>query len=134
MVKVKKGDFKMSANSITLQVLKGCIISTTISLVLILLFALLIRFVNISEKIIMPINQAIKIVSIFVGCLFSLNNSNKGFIKGALIGLSYAILSYVIFSFLSGNLSIAITSLTDMLFCVAIGGISGILAVNIRKK
>lgn len=134
MVKVKKRELKISANSLTLQVLKGCIVSTTISLMLILLFAVIIRFVNISEKVIMPINQIIKIVSIFLGCFLSLKNTNKGFIKGMLIGLCYAILSYMIFSFLSGSLAIAITSLTDMLFCVAIGGISGILSVNIRKK
>ena len=133
MVKVKKRDLKLSSNSIVLQVLKGCVIATTISLLLILLFALIVRFVNVSEKIILPINQFIKIVSIFLGCLFSLRKTNRGFLKGALIGLFYAILAYMIFSFLSGSLSLALTSFTDMIFCAIIGGISGILSVNINK-
>ena len=134
MVKVKRGSVKLSTNSSVLQILKGTIISTTVSLLLILLFALIIRFVSVSEKIILPINQVIKIVSILLGCLFSLRKTNKGFIKGMLIGVFYAILAYTIFSFLSGSLTLALTSFTDIIFCGIIGGICGIISVNINKK
>lgn len=133
MVKLKRKNNAIVANSLILQILKGVIISTTISLMLILLFAVFIRFININEKLILPINQIIKILSLFIGCLFALRKSNKGFIKGLLIGVFYALFSYLIFSFLSGVMNFSLTSITDILFCGIIGGICGVFVVNVIK-
>ena len=130
---VKENSKKLNSSSV-IQVMKGTIYSVCLSLVLILIFALFIRFVNISENMILPINQVIKIVSILTGCLICLKRTNKGFIKGFLIGIFYAILAYITFSFLSGTISFGLTSFTDILFCGIIGGLSGIIAVNISKK
>jgi len=116
-------------------ILRGSLISVSLSLIMILLFALFINFFNVSEKVILPINQVIKIISIFVGsmCAFSRYNRSNGFIKGMLIGIIYTILAYSIFSILAGQMSFSITSITDMLFGGIIGGICGIIAVNIKK-
>lgn len=126
---------KISAkNSIWWSILRGAMISVSISLVLILLFALLIKFFNISQSFILPINQVIKIISIFIGTLFAFGKvKEKGFLKGMLIGLIYTILAYSVFSILAGEFSFSLTSLTDMLFGAIIGGISGILVVNLKK-
>ena len=117
-----------------MQILKGSLASLSISLVGILLFALLIHFTGLSDGFIMPINQVIKIVSIFVGVFLALKtNKMQGFIKGLLIGLIYTFLAYVLFSILSSTVSVGITSLNDLLFGGLIGGISGIISVNIKK-
>lgn len=122
-------------NSIWWSIFRGAFISVSISLMLILLFALIIKFLNISENLILPINQIIKIISIFFGTLFAFgtNNKNRGFLKGFLIGVIYTVLAYMVFSILAGKFSFTITSLTDMLFGGIIGGISGIIVVNIKK-
>ena len=117
-----------------MQILKGSFASLSISLVGILLFALLIHFTGLSDGFIMPINQVIKIVSIFVGVFLALKtNKMQGFVKGLLIGLIYTFLAYVLFSILSSTISVGITSLNDLLFGGLIGGISGIISVNIKK-
>lgn len=117
-----------------LQLLKGAFFAVSISLVGILLFALLIKFTSISDKWIMPINQIIKIVSIFFGVLLSFERGgNQGFLKGLIIGIVYTIFAYLVFSILAGKFSFSLNSFTDMLFGGLIGGISGILAVNIKK-
>ena len=117
-----------------MQILKGSLASLSISLVGILLFALLIHFTGLSDGFIMPINQVIKIVSIFVGVFLALKtNKKQGFVKGLLIGLIYTFLAYVLFSILSSTVSVGITSLNDLLFGGLIGGISGIISVNIKK-
>ena len=117
-----------------MQILKGSLASLSISLVGILLFALLIHFTGLSDGFIMPINQVIKIVSIFVGVFLALKtNKMQGFVKGLLIGLIYTFLAYVLFSILSSTVSVGITSLNDLLFGGLIGGISGIISVNIKK-
>lgn len=116
-------------------ILRGAVIAVSTSLVLILVFALLINFFNISDNLILPINQVIKVVSIFIGsmCAFSRYNKSNGFIKGVLIGIIYTILAYLIFSILAGQLSFTLTSFTDMCFGGIIGGICGIIAVNTKK-
>lgn len=123
-------------NSNLWSIFRGSFIAVSISLMLILLFALLIKFLNINENLIMPINQIIKIVSIFFGVFLTFNsyNKNKGFIKGFLIGIIYTILAYLIFSILAGKFSFTLTSLTDMLFGGIIGGLSGIIVVNLKNR
>jgi len=121
-------------NSIWWSILRGAMISVSISLALILAFALLIKFFNISQSLILPINQAIKIISIFMGTLFAFGKiKEKGFLKGMLIGLIYTILAYSVFSILAGEFSFTLTSFTDMIFGAIIGGISGIIVVNLKK-
>ncbi len=117
-----------------LQILKGAIFAVSISLVGILLFALLIKFTNLNEKWILPINQVIKIVSIFFGIMLAFNRgTNKGFLKGMLIGFIYTVLAYVVFSILARQFSFTLNSITDMIFGAIIGGISGIIVINIKK-
>lgn len=116
-------------------VLKGSLISVSVSLVLILIFALLIKFLNIPDKFIQPVNQAIKIISIFVGCYFALKNSpKKGFVTGALIGVIYTILAYLIFSLLGNTFTITVTIFVDILFSLIIGSICGVFLVNKKIK
>lgn len=123
-------------DSIWWSILRGAFIAVSISLMLILLFALVIKFLNINDSWILPINQIIKTISIFLGVFFALNqyNRSRGFLKGFLIGVIYTILAYGVFSILAGEFSFTLTSLTDMIFGGVIGGICGIIVVNIRKS
>ncbi len=81
MEKVKKQRVK---SNLLLNVLKGAIIAVSFSLVFILIFALLIKLFNISDAAITPVNQVLKIISIFLGCLFALKKfPERGLITGA---------------------------------------------------
>lgn len=117
-----------------LGILKGTIYSITISLVLIVLFAIAIKIFDISQDFIIPINQVIKIVSLFFGCYIGLKGCDKGLIKGIVIGGLYSILSYIIFSFLCGMFHFGLTSVTDLIFGMLIGGLCGMLAVNFKRR
>ena len=128
-------DNTKTSSKILWTTFRGSFVSVSISLMLILMFALIIRFLNISDNLILPINQGIKVVSIFFGVLsaFNMRYMYKGFARGFAIGVIYTILSYTIFSILAGEFSFSLTSITDMLFGGIIGGISGIIVVNIKK-
>lgn len=117
-----------------LQILKGGLSSLSISLVAILLFAILIHFTGISDGAIMPVNQVIKVVSIFTGTWLALKtNKQQGFIKGLVIGLIYTVFAYILFSILSSSVSIGLTSLNDLAFGGLLGGLSGIVSVNFKR-
>ncbi|MBE5735076.1 MAG: TIGR04086 family membrane protein [Clostridiales bacterium] len=119
--------------SAILEILKGTIFALVISMLLIIVFAVIIRFVNVPDSIIMPVNQVIKGVSLLIACIIALKGSTKGFIKGLIIGTVYAVLSYIVFSVLSSTLSLGITTITDLLFSAVLGAISGLIAVNIKR-
>ncbi|MBR4745442.1 MAG: TIGR04086 family membrane protein [Clostridia bacterium] len=119
----------------TITYLRGAIVAISVSLVLILLFALLIRFLGINDNLIMPINQVIKIFSIFFGVFLALKgNAQSGLVKGFVIGIIYTIIAYITFSLLSGSFKLSISLLYDIIFGGIIGAISGIISVNILKK
>ena len=104
-------------------------------LVLILIFALLIKFLNIPDGAIQPVNQAIKIISILFGVIAALKNfPQKGLLTGALIGLIYTILAFMFFSLLSGQLIINASLFIDVVFALLIGAMCGIFCVNRKVK
>lgn len=118
-----------------LRILKGSLVSLALSLVLILIFAFFIKYVAVPEGAIKPINQIIKGISLLVGTFVALKKSNQmGLVSGLLIGLSYTILAFVVFSILDGNFEFSKTLVNDLLFGGIIGGICGVIAVNFKKK
>lgn len=127
-------DIKSRFSNKTLGVvILGSIYAIVTTLVLVLIFALLIMLINIPDGFIMPINQLIKIISIFVGTLV-LRGKEKGLTKGFIIGFIYSLLALIIFSFLSSSLSFSWSTLVDIVFGTIIGGICGIICVNFRHK
>jgi putative membrane protein (TIGR04086 family) len=127
-------EMTMNKKNNILSLLSGTILSVCVTLILILAFAFIIKITNLSDNLIFPINQVIKIISIFVGVLLTLRISkDKGFLKGILIGITYYILSFIVFSILQGDFSITMNNIYDLLLTSFMGGLIGIIVVNIRK-
>lgn len=116
----------------SLDVLRATLYALALSIILVLVLAILIKFAGIGSTAVMYINQAIKAISIFVGALFGIKCINMGAVKGAAAGLLYTLLSFLVFKLLAGQ-EFAL-SLFDLLFGVIIGIASGIITVNIKKK
>lgn len=115
--------------------LVGTLIALCVSLTLVLVFAFMLKFTNIPDKAIKPVNQIIKGISVFVGVFIGLKKTKElGLVSGLLIGFIYTILAFLTFSLLSGSFSIDITLLTDIVFGAVIGAICGIICVNIKKS
>ena len=106
------------------------VISTLIGVIA---FAIIINFTYLSSGTIKIVNQFIKTISIFLGCFISISGE-KGLIKGITIGLLYSILTNLIFFVLGANISIGVGVIIDILFCAVIGGILGIICVNVKNK
>lgn len=115
--------------------LKGSLMALSVSLILICVFAFVLRFCDISSDAIKPINQVIKIVSILIGTFYGLKKCNEmGLITGFFIGILYTVLAFVVFSILNGAFSFDRSLINDLIFGGIAGAIAGIIAVNMRKK
>lgn len=121
--------------SFLLAIIKGSLVALCISLVGILIFAFILKFADISDGAIRPINQIIKGVSILVGVFVAMRKVDKmGLVGGLLIGVFYTIIAFVVFSILDKNFSFNLTLLNDLLFGGIMGAICGIIAVNVKRR
>jgi len=116
-------------------VVKGTLHAVIATLLLVLLFALVVRFAGIGGGAITAIMQIIKVVSIFYGVRVTLRSiEKKGYLFGALVGLLYTVLSFFIFSIIDSNFSITIGLLNDLIFCTILGATSAFVIMAGRGR
>ncbi|MEG1711333.1 MAG: TIGR04086 family membrane protein [Clostridia bacterium] len=109
------------------------LIGALVSAILVLIFAVICKYVNISDTVIKIVNIFIKGISVFVGIFTQIKTGEKGLIKGLLGGLIYAIVSVSLYFCLGGSFD-WLTILLDLAIGLVIGGMSGILAVNTKRS
>ena len=128
----------MKSNNKATNFIKDVLLSTlyavVISVIMVLILALIIKYVAIGDNVLIIINQMIKIISILSGLLIGLRTIEAGAAKGAVVGLLYVLITIMTFSLLEGGFALKSFNLIDILLAVALGGISGILSVNIKSK
>ena len=129
----KSSDFLSNAVGDTaFQIIKSVGISLVFSLFLSVAIACALRFFSVSEKVIYPINQGVKVLAVFVGCLAGVRGE-KGLIKGLVAGLLFTALSYLAFSALGGDFSLSWLIFVEVGVAFLAGALSGILAVNLKR-
>ncbi len=120
-------------NQSLVAVTKGTLLAIILSLMCILVLALIIKLANLDDTLIPPINQAIKIISIVIGSGYAAKNSRqRGWLKGSATGLLYILLGFLLFSLVDGGFSLNRIILSDSLMGIIVGGIGGIIGVNLR--
>ncbi len=120
-------------NSNGFCVVKGVLLALATALFLTVVFANIISCTRWSNEVIYPVNQVIKTVSVAVGALFFVRGE-KGWLKGALIGLFFTMLSYLAFSAIGGDFSLSWLIFVELLAGIFSGMLCGIIAVNIRRS
>ena len=113
------------------QLIKGVLTGVIATIAGILIFAVIVNLTGINQSVIKGVNQFIKIISVFIGCLFSFSRE-KGLIKGAISGIIITVITYLIF-LLFGAASFGTGFLIDLALLTVVGAISGIIAVNVKK-
>lgn len=115
-------------------VVKGVLFSVCFSVVAVLLFAVIYKFVDFTETVIKVINQIIKVLSICFGVSVALKTDRqRGALKGAIIGILYVVLTYTIFSILVADFTFAFSIFIDIFFAVVVGVICGAFLVRLKK-
>ena len=115
-------------NSNLLIYTKAIFLGIIVSLIGLLAFALVMKFVILSDNFISAVNQGIKAVSLFIAIKYvSKFYTDKLIVRSLVIGLLYAIFAYLIFSILNGSFVFNMGTLTDILFAVITAFICGII-------
>lgn len=116
------------------EVVNANIVALIVALIAILLSALAVKLFNVSDGAIPIINQVIKSASIFIGCLVALKKPHNGWLRGVICGLTFVLLSFLVFSALQNNFTFDLSLLNDCALGMVSGMLSGIIAVNVRNR
>ena len=115
------------------QIVKAVLGAILISLAFVLVFTVLIQLFSISSSVIKPVNQVFKIIAIAGGGLLFIRG-DKGLIKGIIYGILAVVLTFLLFGAIAGTLTCDWKFAIELLIGAVAGGVTGIIAVNIKRK
>lgn len=123
----------MEKRNFWLAMLKGLLVGVIISLVAVLLFALILRFVSMSDGVIKIVNQVIKVLAIFSAVLFAVRGK-MCYLQGGVLGIFVSIITYIIFGIISADLSFGLSFLYETIFAFVFGLLSGVIAGCLKRE
>ena len=116
-----------------LKYIKSLFVALIITFACIIIFAFVIKWANLPDSVIAPVNLVIKALSVFVGAIILTKNGKKGLINGIIFALVYTLVCFVIFSALAGGFVLGLGIVSDFVFNALAGAIGGILGANLKK-
>ena len=114
------------------QVIKSVGFALAFALLSAIVFASVLRFANLADKVIYPVNQTLKVLSAFLGAVFFIRGE-KGLAKGVATGLLFTALSYLTFSAIGGDFSLSWWIVIELFLGVLAGVVGGVVGVNGRR-
>ncbi len=131
----KKRTSKQQSRPMIMDIAKGVIIALIVTVAAVLALALIVKEKGIDSAAISAVNQAIKVAAIFIAAMISSRGAKeKQLITGALSGLVYIVVGYLIFSLIEGDWGDITLLLTDAAMGVMIGALVGLIFGKLLKK
>lgn len=122
MKKSKTRKTNSAVGSISISVIKGTIAAMVFTILAILIFAFIIKAMSLEDGAIAPVNQGIKILGIILAAFIaSRGDVPMKWLRGALAGLVYVVLGFVVFSLLEGTMGLLPVLFSDAMAGLVIG-------------
>lgn len=115
------------------QIAKAVLAAVLFSLIFVLIFTIIIQLFSLPTSIIKPVNQVFKILSVAAGGILFIRGDN-GLIKGAIYGVFAVLITYFLYALIAMSFSVSWKLILEVLIGAVAGGISGVIAVNLKKN
>lgn len=113
------------------RIIKSVAIAYVITLILIMIFAILLTYTNVPESFMETGVLIISMLSILISSFLSVKKiKENGLRNGALIGMSYVLVLYILSSIFITGFGLSGYSIITIILCGIIGMIGGIIGVN----
>ncbi len=117
-----------------ITILKGIAISIILTLLLLFIFAIVLTYTNVSEKMIPAVIIVVTAISLLIGSsIVNRKIKKNGILNGAIIGIIYLLSIYLISSSINGDFSITLNSVIMLIAGMFFGILGGIIGVNYKK-
>jgi putative membrane protein (TIGR04086 family) len=118
-----------------MPIVKGILVSYIITIPIFIIFALILTYTNFPEKLIPSAVMVTTIISILTaGSVATRNIRNKGWLNGAIVGLVYVGILYLLSSIIFMKFTIDSNVLFIFLLAMVTGSIGGIIGINLKKN
>ena len=97
-----------------------------------LIYSAVYTLYGLPSSVLMPVNQVFKIVCIALGGLLFIRGE-RGLFKGAVFGISAVVQTWLLFSTIACSFEIGWGLVLECVIGAFAGGITGIIAVNVKK-
>lgn len=115
--------------------IKGAIFGLIITVVCVLVFAVIVKQAGLGDEAISAVNQAIKVVSIFIAAFIASRNLPEGHLMaGMMSGAMYVVLGYLTFSLIEGQFGDILLMFADLAMGVVIGMLTAMIFGKLRKQ
>lgn len=117
-----------------LTIAKGVLLSYIITFVLILAYAIILTYTNVSESTIPIVLFVISILSVFISSsIMVIKIKENGLKNGGLIGFFYILIMYLLSSITSTGFALNGYAIATIIFNILLGMVGGIIGVNLAK-
>ena len=114
-----------------IRVIKGSTFAVVLTLILLLIYSAFLTYTKLNESTMPVFIIGITAISILIGSLISSVNIKKnGIINGALVGLIYIVVIYLLSSIATKSFSLNMYSIIMIVISIVAGAIGGIIGVN----
>ncbi len=126
----------MNANrNVFFDVVKGVALTYILNIVFLLIYATILSFTDVSEATIPTVIFVISLLGVFISSsLTTIKIKENGLKYGAIIGLVYILILYLIGCTTSVGFSFTAYSLATIVFNIFIGMVGGVVGVNLVKN
>jgi len=122
----------MENKSNYIHVGEGVLRGFMLTLLALLIYSVVMKFATLSGGISSMFILVVTLISILYGSIFAARKINKkGWLVGASVGLLYIIIIYLVSLLAGGDASLALKDLLRVTLAVIVGGLSGMLGINI---
>ena len=116
-----------------IRVIKGSAFAVVLTLILLLIYSAFLTYTKLNESTMPVFIIGITAISILIGSLMSSVNIRKnGIVNGALVGLIYIVVIYLVSSIATKTFSLNMYSIIMIIISTVAGAIGGIIGVNKR--
>lgn len=132
MVKMKEINSEDTKSNL-IRVIKGSAFAVVLTLILLLIYSAFLTYTKLNESTMPVFVIGITAISILIGSLMSSVNIRKnGIANGALVGLIYIVVIYLLSSIATKTFSLNMYSIIMIIISTVAGAIGGIIGVNKR--
>ncbi len=132
MVKMKEINSEDTKSNF-IRVIKGSAFAVVLTLILLLIYSAFLTYTKLNESTMPVFVIGITAISILIGSLMSSVNIRKnGIVNGALVGLIYIVVIYLLSSIATKTFSLNMYSIIMIIISTVAGAIGGIIGVNKR--
>lgn len=125
---------KKYTSNATVSIVKGYIVSIILSLILLFIYAVVLVNTTVQENTIKPVVIVITCISILIGSsISSIKIKKNGIVNGLCVGGGYICTLYILSSIAITGFKMDMVSLIMIFSGILVGGIGGIIGVNISK-